>query len=297
LGAVNFFGGFTPWDESVPPVDLASRSPGVWRRTDLADSRHDHQKHGGARFELQRNLDWPKRTRRDQRGSQAIRQRTRIGDADRPEQLVPYFEADNKVILYHGYSDQAISPYRTIWFYRDLAELFGGYRNVQENARLFMALARCIVRRGPGPTASTRSAHWKTGSSTALRRGIIATKYVMTIRTGSGADDAIVQVSRESQIQGVGNSRDAVNWTCHLVTGRCWKSGRMDSRGLGLKIRDRDDDRATETSCLVRAFPASRASRNPGFPLRGTAAGSIVQAVRWRIYPHPIRNVSPQKIR
>jgi len=250
LGAVNFFGGFTPWDESVPPVDLASAQPWgmaaplTWR---IADTIIRNMVVRDSNFNA--NLDWPETdgvvTRE---AARLFDKRTRIGDADRPEQLVPYLRRDNKVILYHGYSDQAISPYRTIWFYRDLAELFGGYRNVQENARLFMApgALHCAAA-GPGPNSfDTLTALENWVEHGIAPEGIIATKYVNdNPAQGVARTMPLCKFPEKAKYNGVGNSRDAVNWTCPPRDRSLLEVGPNGIQaGLGPQDRrDRDDDR------------------------------------------------------
>src|SRR5579862_7007061 len=89
-----------------------------------------------------------------------LEQTAGAGDADDPAKLRDFLHRGRKMILYHGFSDNLASPYRTIWFYRELAEHvddFGerseardrdsdrdgfnrehDYREIQENVRLFM---------------------------------------------------------------------------------------------------------------------------------------------------------------
>jgi feruloyl esterase len=43
-----------------------------------------------------------------------------------------------KLILYHGGSDPLITPFRSIWYYEQLASLQGGYTVTQYSARLFI---------------------------------------------------------------------------------------------------------------------------------------------------------------
>jgi feruloyl esterase len=49
------------------------------------------------------------------------------GDGDDPTKLHDFLRYGRKMILYHGFSDPLVSPYRTIWFYRELAELGGDF--------------------------------------------------------------------------------------------------------------------------------------------------------------------------
>jgi len=73
-------------------------------------------------------------------------------------------------------------------------------------------------------------------SSTALRPRDHRTKYVNDNPAQGVARTIHVQVSRESQINGVGNSRDAVNWTCPPRDRRCGSRAEWDQAGSALKI-------------------------------------------------------------
>ncbi len=70
---------------------------------------------------------------------------------DDPAKLSAFLDKGGKMIIYHGYSDPIISPYRTIWYYRDLARLNGGYRELQEQVRLFMVPGMEHCTNGVGP--------------------------------------------------------------------------------------------------------------------------------------------------
>jgi feruloyl esterase len=219
LSANNLFGGFFPWVESVPPVDPAAAQPwGVssplnWR---AADTVIRNMVVRDPNFNT--NLNWPEMDGvLSSETARLFEENTRIGDADRPEQLVPYLKQNNKLILYHGYSDKAISPYRTIWFYQDLAQILGGYRNVQENARLFMApgALHCAAV-GPGPNSfDTLTALEKWVEQGIPPEGIVATKYAndnpaqAVLRTMP-----LCKYPEKAQYDGVGNPLNAASWTC-----------------------------------------------------------------------------------
>ena len=141
-----------PWG-AKPPV-LWAAAEGFIKNIDL----HDPD------FDL--NNQWPETD--GQISDDALRQfdeRMGIGDADQPERLAPFFAAGKKLILYHGYGDTAISPFRTVWFYEDLAKQMGGYANAGEHARLFMVPGMLHCFGGDGPSHfDTLSALSKRGS-------------------------------------------------------------------------------------------------------------------------------------
>lgn len=67
-----------------------------------------------------------------------MRERVGRGNGDDPQKLEPFLRQNRKLIMYHGFSDNLATPFRTIWYYRELAEQAGGYSKLQENVRLFM---------------------------------------------------------------------------------------------------------------------------------------------------------------
>lgn len=75
------------------------------------------------------------------------------GDGDVPAASTEYFRQGRKLILYHGFSDGDITPFRTTQYYRSLAKTHGGYAALQKNARLFMIPGMAHCGGGPGPNA------------------------------------------------------------------------------------------------------------------------------------------------
>jgi Tannase and feruloyl esterase len=59
-----------------------------------------------------------------------------------------------KIIIYHGWADQGLSPWATINYYAAVARLLGGYQAIQSFSRLYMipGLYHCPSPCGPVPT-------------------------------------------------------------------------------------------------------------------------------------------------
>jgi feruloyl esterase len=211
-------GGFVPWAELGPPFDPTSAQPWgaaaplTWR---IADSMIRHIVVRDSNFNA--NLDWPQ-TDGVVSGEAArlFDKRTEVGNSDRAEKLVPYLNRGNRVLLYYGFSDQAISPYRTIWFYQDLAETFGTYRNVQKHARLFMAPGMLHCGGGPGPNSfDTLTALEDWVEHGIAPEEIIATKYVNdNPAQGVARTMPLCKFPEKARYDGVGDPRDAASWTC-----------------------------------------------------------------------------------
>jgi tannase/feruloyl esterase len=51
------------------------------------------------------------------------------GDGDDPAKMREFIRHGGKMILYHGFADPLVSPYRTIWLYRELAERAQEFRD------------------------------------------------------------------------------------------------------------------------------------------------------------------------
>jgi feruloyl esterase len=215
---LNAPGSFVPWSETIPPLDPASAQPWgaappiSWR---LADSNIRYFVVRDPSFNA--NLDWPETDGIITREAATLfHRRTRLGDADRVEQLIPYLKHGNKVLLYHGYSDPGVSPYRTISFYQELAELFGGYRHLQQHARLFMAPGQLHCSGGPGPNSFdtlTALENWVEHES--APDGIIATKFVNdNPAMGIARTMPLCKFPEKARYDGLGDPRDAASWTC-----------------------------------------------------------------------------------
>jgi len=73
------------------------------------------------------------------------------GEGAKPD-LSAFEERGRKLIIYHGWSDPAVTPLETIRYYQALIQQEGGIDTTRQFARLFMApgMQHCIGT-GPGP--------------------------------------------------------------------------------------------------------------------------------------------------
>jgi feruloyl esterase len=118
---------------SIPgPVEWSLADPGVRYYTE-ANPQFDsfHQWPQGANIGQPANIE----------SADAVKlskERVGSGNGDNPKKLKTFIKQNRKLILYHGFSDNLAPPFRTVWFYRELAQQEDSYANAQENVRLFM---------------------------------------------------------------------------------------------------------------------------------------------------------------
>jgi len=142
--------------------------------------------------------------------------RTAAGNASDPARYGAFIQSGRKMIIYHGYSDPALTPFRTINLYHQLAAIAGGYGPLQRSVALFMApgLQHCFG--GPGPNVFDTLApleRW-------VEQGVTPT----SIPAAHYANDDLAQpVDRtmplcpyptEATYAGAGDVASAANWSC-----------------------------------------------------------------------------------
>ncbi len=83
--------------------------------------------------------------------AQQLRRQMKAGSPD-PAEALPFLSKGGKLLLYHGYSDGNLTPYRTIQYYNELSRQGGGIEQTGKSARLFMVpgMSHCVG--GPGPS-------------------------------------------------------------------------------------------------------------------------------------------------
>jgi len=169
-----------------------------------------------------------------------IQRRVAAGNGNVPAESAEFFRQNRKLILYHGYSDGDITPFRTIQYYRSLAKLHGGYAQLQKNARLFMVPGMAHCGAGAGPNSFGQGGNPSPGTATndiisALEtwvengqapKSIIATKFEN--------DDPKGKVMRTmplcpfpamARYIGKGDVNDAANWSCATTDKRLLEKG------------------------------------------------------------------------
>ena len=163
------------------------------------------------------NRDWPESD--GQVADDALKQfdeRLGVADVDQPERLAQFLGQGKKLILYHGYGDTAISPYRTVWFYEDLAGRLGGYDKAQEQVRLFMVPAMLHCFGGDGPNDfDTLGALEDWVEKGKAPNGIVAAKYPDN-KPGPTPSRImpLCAFPAQAHYNGSGDVNNAANWNC-----------------------------------------------------------------------------------
>jgi feruloyl esterase len=166
--------------------------------------------------------------------------RTEAGDADVPARLVPFLAKNKKLLIYHGFSDPALPPFRTLTYYEQLADVAGGHSELQQNARLFMAPGMHHCGGGPGPNVFdtlTPLENWVEHDM--APNGIIATHFVNN-RSALGIDRTmpLCTFPDQAEYRGTGNVNDAANWSCTSNRALLRLGANGIEAGLGKPDRD-----------------------------------------------------------
>jgi feruloyl esterase len=142
-------------------------------------------------------------------------ERTREGNAHEASRFRDFLRKDKKLLLYHGFSDPALTPYRTMVFYEDLAKVAGGASKLERNARLFMVPGMQHCSGGPGPDvfdSVTAIDEWVVKG--VAPEQMLATKFANRRSGPVQRTMPLCKFPQEAQYQGSGDVNDAANWTC-----------------------------------------------------------------------------------
>jgi feruloyl esterase len=180
--------------------------------------------------------------------------RTEAGDADDPAAFDPFIDKNRKLLVYHGFSDPALTAIRSIQWYEDLAQRQGGLAELQENVRLFLAPGMHHCGGGPGPNSFdtlTALENWVEHGE--APDGIVATKFVNdTPSQGVARTMPLCKFPEQARFLGnpdkasAAEINNAANWTCSphdrsLL--RVGTNGVMAGLGLPQAAEGNDDRR------------------------------------------------------
>ncbi len=136
-------------------------------------------------------------------------------DADDPHQLMTFLKKGGKVIWYHGGSDPLISPFRSTWYYEELASLLEGYGPTQNSVRLFIEPGMDHCGGGVSPNSfDTLQALDTWVTKGVAPEGLLATAPTTTLPS-SGRTMPLCKFPEEASYSGSGNVYSAANWSCN----------------------------------------------------------------------------------
>jgi feruloyl esterase len=142
-----------------------------------------------------------------------------------PEKLATLIKDKRKLLIWANLSDQILTPYMSINYYKRLAKMYGGYAKLQDNVRLFMlpGTGHCSMF-GCGPqnfdALSAMEAWVEMGTAP---DALLATQYDVRVRMGSPSLDFSKPTGRTMPLckfpemahySGSGDVMQAANWSC-----------------------------------------------------------------------------------
>jgi feruloyl esterase len=150
----------------------------------------------------------------------AVRRANRTGIGHFPANWAKFLRQDRKFLMWHNWSDEALTPYLSINFYKELARRAGGYSKLQKNVRLFMlpGTTHCSIG-GIGPNnfdALTAIENW-------VEKGQAPDAIPATLYSGSPTANRSAPPLRTmplckfptmARYKGQGDVKDGSNWSC-----------------------------------------------------------------------------------
>lgn len=147
----------------------------------------------------------------------------RMGIGDIPQNAARLIRLDRKLLIWANLSDQLLTPYMSINYYKRLARMYGGYARLQNNVRLFglPGTAHCSgggIGQGPGSfDALAAMEAWveKRQAPDALTATLYeANQYGVDFGKPSGRTMPLCKFPEMAHYSGRGDVRDGANWSC-----------------------------------------------------------------------------------
>lgn len=156
------------------------------------------------------------------------KKRVGSGNGDDPAKLKKFIKQDRKLIVYHGFSDNLAPPFRTIWFYRELAAQEKSYADAQKNVRLFMVpgMGHCGGGTSPNSFETLNTlANW-------VEDGV-APDAIPATNTSNGSSMPLCKFPEEATYLG-GPATLASSWSCDPNDRRLLQSPGSDGVVAGM---------------------------------------------------------------
>lgn len=147
----------------------------------------------------------------------------RMGIGNAPEKAANLIKLDHKLLIWANLSDQLLTPYMSINYYKRLAGMYGGYTKLQKNVRLFAipGTAHCSgggAGVGPGSfDPLTALENWVEKHK--APDGLLATLYEPTsfgvdFSKPLGRTMPLCKFPEMARYRGRGDVKDAASWSC-----------------------------------------------------------------------------------
>ena len=134
--------------------------------------------------------------------------------------LQPFFEHGGKLIQYHGWSDQTISPFNSVDYYNSVRAQLGSAAKLDDSYRLFMVPGMLHCGGDPGPELfNPISALERWRESNEPPSHLTAVHVTTGSLISNGVVNTIRLVCPFPQIavySGTGSTKDATNFSCKL---------------------------------------------------------------------------------
>jgi feruloyl esterase len=146
-----------------------------------------------------------------------------MGIGDISQNVAKLIKMNHKLLIWANLSDQLLTPYMSINYYKRLAKMYGGYDKLQKNIRLFglPGTAHCSgggVGEGPGSfDALSAIENWveKAQAPDSLPATLYqATQYGVDFHKPGGRTMPLCAFPAMAHYSGQGDVKDGANWSC-----------------------------------------------------------------------------------
>ncbi|TMQ27190.1 MAG: tannase/feruloyl esterase family alpha/beta hydrolase [Candidatus Rokuibacteriota bacterium] len=122
-----------------------------------------------------------------------------------------------KMLVYHGYSDPALPPFRTVKYYEDLADITPGHlQRLQDSVRLFMVPGMQHCGGGPGPNVFDTLTPLEQWVEHGQAPESIPAIHFVNNDPAQGIDRTmpLCKFPEQAEYRGRGDVNEAANWSC-----------------------------------------------------------------------------------
>ncbi|HEX7858532.1 MAG TPA: tannase/feruloyl esterase family alpha/beta hydrolase [Sphingobium sp.] len=169
----------------------------------------------------------------------------RLATGHQIENIGPLMSGKTKLMIWHNFSDERLTPISSINWYKQLAGKYGGYAKVQKTARLFLipATAHCSIM-GNGPNAfdalGTMEKWVEKGEAPeAIRLTVADHQFSPGVPKADAfkfpnATATVCKFPEMARYSGKGDVKDAANWSCSAKDTRGLQVGESGRQGGAL---------------------------------------------------------------